>query len=364
MDLDRAYRILHADEKDTPLTIKRKYRRMMRKYHPDAAAARAAVLSDDPGTEDEYRRMSQLLNEAYESIKKSPGKPPYAGAGAAGEGKDKGQKREINPAAFCERTVFTATSVFFPDEDDREHYKEGVRGRFYWDPDLEEFSSLLKSVNAETIRLMQDIEEKQGIYNEQEHPRPDLRGRFQARIFHLLMQEYIRPLTCLKKLEEYVAVTDEALAFYVSGSLLVRGAENVRAADELTKRYYEKGGFEGGQGQEKENGRGEISPLSFEMELSRIRVSSRESGFLGYLSFEDDSLYYIILPLLARGCADLEIYPKAVRPQKKTLGRTGILYVNLILTVRGEEEADRPGRGALMIASLLKEYEAALRGMV
>ncbi len=364
MDLAQAYRILHVEEKDTPLIIKRKYRRMMRRYHPDAAAARAAGHPGDSGEEDEYRRISQLLNEAYEFIKANPPKTPAEASGSRGK-KDPEPAGDLNPSAFCERTVLWQTSVFFPDGRYAEHYKEGVRGRFCWDPDLEEFSSLLKSVNAETIRLMQDIEDRLGIYGEQDHPYPDMRAGFQVRIFHLLMQEFIRPLTCLKKLEEYVCVTDEALAFYLGGSLLVSGRENVLAAEELTRKYHEgKGAADAGCPKKNDGGPSGKCPLFWEMDKSRIRTGSCEFGFSGNLSFEDDSLYYIILPLLARGCADLEIYPKVMRPQKKNAGRTGILYVNLILTVRGEEEADRPGRGALMIASLLKEYEAAIRGIV
>ena len=154
----------------------------------------------------------------------------------------------------------------------------------------------------------------------------------------------MRPLTCLKKMEEYAQQTDEETSFYLEAEVLLQGAQQIRLAQNLLQQRQA----------------GEEDLLTFELQQNRMYLKTKDAAQLGSISFDNDCLYYIVLPLIARQTASLEIYPKrlAVRPHSRP--QTGVLHVNLILTVRGEKDADRPGSSALMIAALLTQYEGAL----
>ena len=68
--LEDAYAILEASEDDDFSSIKKKYRTLVRKYHPDIVTGQGA----DQSTIDQANTKLQDINEAYEIIKKHLGK--------------------------------------------------------------------------------------------------------------------------------------------------------------------------------------------------------------------------------------------------------------------------------------------------
>lgn len=67
--IDEAYTILESVKGDDFATIKKKYRSLVRKYHPDIVTGQGA----DQSTIDEANQKLQTINEAYETIKKDLG---------------------------------------------------------------------------------------------------------------------------------------------------------------------------------------------------------------------------------------------------------------------------------------------------
>jgi DnaJ like chaperone protein len=65
--LEEAYKILGVSENDDLKTIKKKYRQLVRKYHPDIIKAQGK----DENYLKEATQKTQEINEAYEIIKKS-----------------------------------------------------------------------------------------------------------------------------------------------------------------------------------------------------------------------------------------------------------------------------------------------------
>jgi DnaJ like chaperone protein len=65
--LNEAYKILGVSENDDMKTIKKKYRELVRKYHPDIIKAQGK----DEAYLKEATRKTQEINEAYEIIKKA-----------------------------------------------------------------------------------------------------------------------------------------------------------------------------------------------------------------------------------------------------------------------------------------------------
>ncbi|WP_419776703.1 TerB family tellurite resistance protein [Malaciobacter marinus] len=69
ISLDKAYEVLEATRDDDSNTIKKKYRTLVKKHHPDIIAGQGASQN----IIDEATNKLQEINEAYEIIKKSRG---------------------------------------------------------------------------------------------------------------------------------------------------------------------------------------------------------------------------------------------------------------------------------------------------
>ncbi|MEN8718340.1 MAG: TerB family tellurite resistance protein [Sulfurovum sp.] len=69
MNLENAYEILEANKNDDNITLKKKYRILVKKYHPDIIAGKGAAQN----IIDEATKKLQEINEAYELIKKDRG---------------------------------------------------------------------------------------------------------------------------------------------------------------------------------------------------------------------------------------------------------------------------------------------------
>ena len=69
MNLNKAYEILEANSSDDEGTLKKKYRSLVKKHHPDIIAGQGA----SQGIIDEATKKLQEINEAYEIIKKDRG---------------------------------------------------------------------------------------------------------------------------------------------------------------------------------------------------------------------------------------------------------------------------------------------------
>lgn len=69
ISIEKAYAILESNENDDDNTIKKNYRNLVKKHHPDIIAGQGASQT----IIDEATKKLQDLNEAYEIIKKSRG---------------------------------------------------------------------------------------------------------------------------------------------------------------------------------------------------------------------------------------------------------------------------------------------------
>ncbi len=203
-----AYRLLGASPEDSDSTLKRKYRRCIRENHPDA----------DPEHEEDARRRAQRINEAYALLSKERKKAggssasrktsgPRTNSASAAQGRPDSAPRPFaaprNPAAFCARTVY-------PRWDDYMDFagapaRETVTGRFCWDPSLETFAMFAMSVHRQCLELLgQDYLERSPVYGQTAEQNDTIR----LRLFHLLMQEFIRPWACLRKLADELPDVD------------------------------------------------------------------------------------------------------------------------------------------------------------
>ena len=236
MTLKEAYKILGASQKDDPRTVKTKYKKLLILYHPDSDPTGKRDPEDD-------EKIRQVI-EAYRKIRESDGESgydPYEFTWDAFE----------NRNAFSERNIYVQFKMY----DEELPLSRMARGRFVWDPDMEEFRLFSKSVLEACKEVITDYDAT---------PTPDL----VKDIFHLMMQEYVLPADAARKLGRKAGEDDKSEIFAFGG--FVKDASATA-----------------------------VEPLNIYLREDRAVVEEIVSGkVLGIVSFDDDALYYVILPLL------------------------------------------------------------------
>ncbi len=236
MTLKEAYKILGASQKDDPRTVKTKYKKLLILYHPDSDP----TGKRDPEDDDKIRQVIEAYQKIRESESES-GYDPYEFTRDAFE----------NRNAFSERNIYVQFKMY----DEELPLSRMARGRFVWDPDMEEFRLFSKSVLEACKEVITDYDAT---------PTPDL----VKDIFHLMMQEYVLPADAARKLGRKVEEDDKSEIFAFGG--FVKDASATAG-----------------------------EPVNIYLREDRAVVEEIVSGkVLGTVSFDADELYYVILPLL------------------------------------------------------------------
>lgn len=238
-----AYKILGVSKENTDREIKAKYKKLLIMYHPDSAPTRKRNPEDD-------EKIRKVI-EAYRKIRESEDEPsyePYEFTWDAFE----------NKRAFSERNIFFQFKIY--DEDLPP--SKMARGRFVWDPDMEEFPLFAKSVLEACKEVVTD------------HDLTPAPGKVKD-IFNLMMQEYVLPADAARKVGKLICEDDNLEVYSFSGFIK----------------------DESGTSRESRINCGE--PLKIYLREDRAVVEEIVTGkVLGSISFDEDELYYVVLPLL------------------------------------------------------------------
>lgn len=264
MTLKEAYKILGASKSDDDREIKAKYKRLLFLYHPDSAPGKERDSRDD-------EKIRQVI-EAYRKVRES-------------EGENHIEKYEFswgafeNSEAFSERNVYVQFRIY----DEALPLSKMARGRFIWDPDMEEFALFSKSVLESCKEVMSDY---------QAMPDPER----VKNIFHLMMQEYVLPADAARKIGN-------------------------KLRDDGDKEIYQFGGFISDDTAKSRVGTVSIdTPLNIFLREDRAVAEEMVSGrILGRVSFDEDALYYVVLPLLED--PEIEVSALITRTDKNKRGK-------------------------------------------
>ncbi len=243
MTLKEAYNILGVSKQNTDREIKAKYKKLLIMYHPDSdPSGKRAPEADE---------MIRLIIEAYKRIKESEGETFYDTYEFTWDALE-------NKSAFSERNIFFQFRIY----DEALPPSKMARGRFVWDPDMEEFPLFAKSV----LEACKDV-----ISDTDSAPTSDK----VKDIFHLMMQEYVLPADAARKLGKKIREDEGRELFSFNGFI----------NDDLTTTPASKPRCD--------------EPLNIYLRDDRAVVEEIVTGrILGSISFDDDALYYVILPLL------------------------------------------------------------------
>jgi curved DNA-binding protein CbpA len=243
MTLKEAYKTLGASKQDGNREIKAKYKKLLIMYHPDSDPTRKRNSEDD-------EKIRQVI-EAYKKIKESEGQPIFDTYEFTWDAFE-------NKAAFSERNIYVQFKMY----DEELPLSKMARGRFVWDPDMEEFRLFSKSV----LEVCKDIMTDYSAILTYDKVKD---------IFHLMMQEYVLPADAARKIGKKVREDGNVEVFTFNG-FVKENYSDLKASAPII---------------------GEL--LNIFLREDRAVVEEIVTGKdLGSVSFDEDELYYVILPLL------------------------------------------------------------------
>ena len=274
MNKSTARKILGLDGSEDERAIKRKYRKLMHDHHPDNSE------SDDS-------ELAAKINSAYELIMKD-----FDGSGGRSNStkkksttkratKTKNWNAKENKNAYCARPIFHEVEDY---DGSSIGTIEIARGKYVWSKD-EEFSLFLKSIYETSKELIDNA--RPTLFFE---PPAVIKQKYLADITYLLTGQFIDSSLTLNEL----AVVD-ASAYKIDA--MVELDINSPVPKPGTALY----------------------PAG----ISKHRLYLRNKGgeIVGYISFKDDRLYYVIIPLFEQKKAQVKIVvadnAKATRSRKK-----------------------------------------------
>ena len=243
MTLKEAYKILGASKQDDDREIKAKYKKLLILYHPDSDPTRKRNPEDD-------EKIRQVI-EAYKKIKESEGESYFDTYEFTWDAFE-------NKAAFSERNIYVQFKMY----DEELPLSKMARGRFVWDPDMEEFRLFSKSVLEACKDIMTDYSAILA---------PDK----VKDIFHLMMQEYVLPADAARKIGKKVREDGDVEVFTFNGFVKENPSDLKASAPTIGE------------------------PLNIFLREDRAVVEEIVTGKeLGTVSFDEDELYYVVLLLL------------------------------------------------------------------
>ena len=319
MTVKEAYRILGLSPETGMQEIKKKYRELMTLVHPDANRTHIS---------DKYAYTAQEINTAYSTLKEKISTDNETGIRRHKDSQSKDRRTiiwnaPVNQNAFTEREVLQYA-------EDSEGTVLGnfciARGKYMWTTD-EDFSLFLLSLYQCSKQL---LDEADTLLHRSDAPTNRL--KFQAELTYLLAQQFIAQTTLLQELaKEEKSDPEGNRIFYIPSMLEAAGkAISLHQGETL----YPSG-----------------------IRQHKLYLKNHAGQEAGYLSFPDDRLYYIVVPLFEQKVVQIRIQTADKQPEKKK--KTSIGYQNLHLWIKLSEKAclRLPENLNLQIERLLEQYK-------
>lgn len=327
MTVQQAYRIFDVTSDITKIELKKRYRQLMHMVHPDAALNR-----DKSDKENVYKYSAYEINEAFtvlsnqtvqESLdsnyrydyKYSEYNEKYYGTDQENEEYD--FTAPENEHAFCQRNVYHYAEDYNGNNIGRFRV---ARGRYMWTLE-EDFKLFLRSIYECSEELLNSIDEGAGKKRDTEH-----RIRYQAELAYLLAQQFTATSETLESI--LTSIDDAANVFYI-GAMLEMSPESglIKAGMKL---------FPAG------------------IKKHRLYLMTRSGKEAGYISFKDDRLYYVLIPILEQKRAMVKIEVSSKQDRHNTMRDKK--YKNIDLWVKIGNDATFPENINMRIEDLLNRY--------
>lgn len=323
-----AYKILGISSETPRDEIKKRYRQLMLKVHPDSCAASGESYiysAQEIIAAYELLNTSNCLEEFDEETSYKSDDFNRKKSNAAGKREKSAWNAPLNRNAYREREIL----CYAEDYDGTVLGNFCVaKGKYLWTTE-EEFPLFLLSVYQCGKQLLDECDEKFHGGDA-----PVIRQRIQAELIYLLTQQFIDGTTLLQELTREDAADEEGRrVFYVASMLELTGSRvSLETGDAL---------------------------FPSELRQHKLYLKNRTGREIGYLSFHDDRLFYIIVPLFEQKRVQIKI--QVAEKQEKRKGNKTAGYRNLHLWIK-LFDADRnrmPENLNIQIQELLEVYKRA-----
>ena len=159
-----------------------------------------------------------------------------------------------------------------------------------------------------------------------------IRLRFQAELAYLLAQQFIDGAESMEELLTPVDAGKDAETYYIP-AMLEAGGTTVGLRIGMI--LYPAG-----------------------VRAHRLYLKTRTGKEAGYLSFRDDRLYHIVIPLLEQKRAQVKIEVSRKQDRKNTSGKSKYKNIDFWMRIPRETTGTFPESIDLKIENLLKQYES------
>lgn len=309
MNIENAYTILGIDKELTRAELKKKYRQLMRLVHPD----------NDIHCEKSYAYTAAEINAAYAFLNTNLKNGLRDSGEAKRQDKAASWNAPLNENAYGKRKILDDVVDF---DGETIGYIEIAYGKYLWILD-EEFPLFMKSIFELSKELLEEID----IRNDRPQ-RADF-AMFQAELAYHLACQFVDATKVLYDLNLDIENGEKEDTFYVSAMI------DESYVNEKTGRL--------------------IYPKA--IKNKRLYVCDSKGNDLGYLSFDEDFMPFVIIPLLkqkgVRVKMELSCAGKSLRG-KRTAKRHR--NVDLWLKIPIEQESSYPEDIAIKIDSILENY--------
>ena len=294
MTVQQAYKIFDVRSDITKMELKKRYRRLMHMVHPDAVLNR-----DKSNKENVYRYSAYEINEAYTVLFNQTGQ----------ESLKSNYKYDYKYSDYAEDYNGNNIGRF-----------KVARGRYMWMPD-EDFKLFLRSIYECSEELLNRIDEETGRVHDSEY-----KIIYQAELAYLLAQQFTATSDTLGNI--LTSIDDAANVFYVGAML-----------EMLPESGFIKAGMK-------------LFPAG--IKKHRLYLMTRSGKEAGYISFKDDRLYYVLIPILEQKRAMVKIEVSSKQDRHNTMGEKK--YKNIDLWVKIGNDATFPENINMRIEDLLNSY--------
>ena len=300
MNKTTARKVLGLTGTEDIKTIKSKYRKLMHEIHPDSGFDTADV---------DY---AARINEAYNVLKDDsfPKKKEHKSSKAPKAHNNWNAK--INKSAYCARPIYHQIEDY---DGNSIGTIEIAKDKYIWTLE-EDFNLFLKSVYETGKELL--INSRLG----KDEPSEVTKQKYISNLVYLLSSQYIDSSATLKEL-----ATLEDGIYKINAMVEINHASTIpRAGTSL---------FPAG------------------ISNHRLYVRQQTGDVIGYLSFNDDRLYYVLIPLLERKNASVKM---TVIPRRlKSNARNKYADIELWMKIK-DTKSDSIESTNIQIEELLTKY--------
>lgn len=308
MKLEQAKKILTLSGDEDLREIKRKYRKLMHQVHPDN--------SENAETSE----AAQMLNQAYATVTKAVKKRQIKQESRT-ESKDKTSNwsGKENKNAYTSRPIFHNVEGF-----DGENIGtiEVARGKYIWTTD-EEFQLFLKSIYETAKDLLNEVEHR--LHHESKE---QIRQTYLTSLTYLLASQYIDSDKTLTEL-----ASKDSDSFYIDAMVEL---DSQVSQPQVGSNLYPAG-----------------------ISNHRLYLRNTSGALVGYLSFKDDRLYYVVIPMFEQKIAQVKIVVTENSLKSKTRRRYS--DVDLWIRIDKSKSVSALESTTLQIKDLLKQFEIELQ---